>query len=188
MARDSNALSNALSRLVENRADEDAWRILYKLSWPRVMATAYRMCRGRRDFAEDVSQEVFLRLLHYSNLRDFASTDQFQRYLTTLVVNAAHDMRKKDRDSENIHGIPDELLPQPLWMESHALKTAETRDLLDKLSAKLGSEDNRLMGLLAQGFSLGEIAKNLGITYSAAGVRVHRIRRMLSKLLIKMER
>lgn len=46
-------------------------------------------------------------------------------------------------------------------------------------------DDRRIVDLLMQGQAVGEIAKNLQLSYSAAGVRIHRLRRALLNLMVR---
>jgi RNA polymerase sigma factor (sigma-70 family) len=177
-------LDSVLGRLAADRADEGAWLALYQYAWPRVMAISHRIVHGRRELAEDVAQEVFLRLLKYTDLARFPSSTELLRYLAVVARNAARDLQREHGESSDLPEIPDATIPEALKSDAMLLSTAEVAHLLTKLSGKLGDQDRRLVDLLAQGFTVGEIARNLGISYSNAGVRIHRLRRVVGKLLI----
>jgi len=51
----------------------------------------------------------------------------------------------------------------------------------------LESQDLKLLNLLLAGRSLGEVAKDLGISYSNAAVRLHRAKDLVRNLLISKD-
>jgi RNA polymerase sigma factor (sigma-70 family) len=57
------------------------------------------------------------------------------------------------------------------------------RTVLSHVLEQLTSEERRIVDLLMAGLSVSQIAQELGTTYSAAGVRIHRLRQTLPKLL-----
>ena len=60
----------------------------------------------------------------------------------------------------------------------------QTLEVLNKgILAKLDNNDQALVKLLLDGYTLREIAQQLEIDYSTAGVRVHRLRERLRNLL-----
>jgi DNA-directed RNA polymerase specialized sigma24 family protein len=52
---------------------------------------------------------------------------------------------------------------------------------LQVLKRDLTEEEQKLLGQLIQGLSLSEIADKLGISYTSAGVRLHRLRKKLRR-------
>jgi len=57
-------------------------------------------------------------------------------------------------------------------------------EVLSLAGAAIEPDDKKLFNLLLEGRSLGEAAAQLGLSYSTAGVRLHRLRHTLRKLLI----
>jgi RNA polymerase sigma factor (sigma-70 family) len=53
--------------------------------------------------------------------------------------------------------------------------------LFETILGELSPEDQRLLRMTVAGYSLQEIAEDLGITYEAAAVRVHRVRKRIHK-------
>ena len=62
-------LQNALKTLSANRADEDAWRILYEQTRATGVDVAKRVLRDHAELADDVAQEAFLRIFRYCTLK-----------------------------------------------------------------------------------------------------------------------
>jgi len=52
-----------------------------------------------------------------------------------------------------------------------------------ELTKTLTEDENRLLDLLLDGFTTEEIAQRLGISYDSSGVRLHRLRGKIRKLL-----
>src|SRR5690554_3556447 len=72
-------------------ADADDYDVLYRAHRGRVL----RLCRlmlGHADDAEEVAQEVFLRL--HRALRDGQPAASWGAWLTTVTVNACRDRRR----------------------------------------------------------------------------------------------
>jgi len=57
----------------------------------------------------------------------------------------------------------------------------EREGTLQGLTKKLRREEKELFDLVLSGLSISEIAKALGTTYSAAAVRLHRLRKHLKQ-------
>jgi len=176
-------LEALLSRIGENRGDERAWAGLYDLAWPRAIAIAYRLVRGRRALAEDVGQEVFLRLLRYADLSRLGSGEDFYKYLAKMVENVCRDLIRKEL-AAGLTNIDIEEIAENLASDASPSDLIENREFISRIEESLSDEDKRLVRLLAEGYKVQEIADRLGLSYSNAGVRIHRIRRQLHKELI----
>jgi FixJ family two-component response regulator len=55
-------------------------------------------------------------------------------------------------------------------------------DVYNQLIHRLDPEDHEILGMMFAGESLSRIASALNISYTSAGVRVHRIRSIINKL------
>ena len=177
-------LVGALNALKQDRTSETAWAKLYDLAWPFVFAVAYRMLRGQRDLADDAGQEVFLRVLRYADFKRFDSSDELYRYLSVLTKNVCHDIVSKQGTTHQLFADPEEGMADIASDYSWAT-VAENRVFLRQIFEKLSNQDKQLIALLSSGFDLEDISKRLGLSYSNTGVRLHRIRRNIDKLLIE---
>ena len=72
--------------------DEDSFRILVERHSPRVFNTVCRIVKDR-SLAEDLSQEVFVRV--YRFLDGFRGKSQFSTWLYRLVVNVCFSAQRK---------------------------------------------------------------------------------------------
>lgn len=167
--------SRAYEELIERYA-EMAYRV------------AYRILQDEAD-AEDAMQEAFLTV--YRRIDSFRGDSKFSTWFYRIVTNAALDLlRSKQRkqgqdvtwDQSEEEGVPLPDMVQPLPDE--LLERQETLEWLERglmaLSPKL-----RIAFVLfeLEGLPMKEVAKALGISESAAKVRVHRARLFLQKYL-----
>jgi RNA polymerase sigma-70 factor (ECF subfamily) len=95
-----NALSDSDASLVDRclAGDETAWSELVSRHARRVFGIVYRFV-GRVDEAEDLAQEVFVRV--YQSLRRYrASEGQFGTWLSTVARNLAIDNYRRHREEK----------------------------------------------------------------------------------------
>src|ERR1700722_14689497 len=72
--------------------DLEAFELLMRQHERLVLATALRLT-GNMEDAQDISQEVFLRL--YKNLGKVQTADALPAWLYRVTVNACHDLRRR---------------------------------------------------------------------------------------------
>src|SRR5580700_11395045 len=72
--------------------DLDAFELLMRQHERLVLATALRLTGNMAD-AQDISQEVFLRL--YKNLSKVQAANALPAWLYRVTVNACHDLRRR---------------------------------------------------------------------------------------------
>jgi len=94
-------------RVIEacQRGDRDAFRVLFETYKDKVYSIAVYSIGGDKSVAEDVTQQIFLKL--FTAIQQFRGDSEFTTWLYRLVVNACMDERRKRR----------KLLP---WGESFA--------------------------------------------------------------------
>lgn len=171
-------LDSTLQRLADNRRNDRAWKRLVDRLWPYVLAIAMRRVRGRADLAEDVSQEVFLRLARLCPFDQLQSEEVFRAYLWRVTTNVSTTMlAQQARRGE----VP--LDPNLYVGTSSPTNEAVVADFFAWLLDGLDDLDRKIMRLTAAGHSLAKIAEHLQITYSNAGVRRHRARQAIRELL-----
>jgi RNA polymerase sigma factor (sigma-70 family) len=183
---DTERLRDALRALAANRQDDDAWRALITITFPIALATANWVVRGALDLAKDATWDAFARIARYAELELFAvaAPAAFIRYLKQVTRRAAYDLlRSLARRAPEIQaGLVETEIdstgdePTPEEMLAAAELSAEIR-------AMLSEDEQRLYGMLLEGFTLREIAEKRHISYQAAGVRVFRIRQRIKKYL-----
>lgn len=138
--------------------DRAAFELLMRQHERLVLVTALRLLGSMAD-AQDVSQEVFLRL--YRNLDQVQASRNLAGWLYRVTVNASHDLRRKRPAADPMEyawavpaGGAD---PQQSAVES------ERRRVLE-MSLRLLSEKERVALVLRdlQGLSTAEVARALG--------------------------
>jgi len=147
--------------------DLAAFELLMRQHERLVLVTALRLLGNMAD-AQDVSQEVFLRL--YRNLGKVEASQALAGWLYRVTVNACHDLRRRRPASEPMEyasAVP----AAGADPEASAGETERRRAL--EMSLRVLSEKERAALVLRdlEGLSTAEVAKVLGST--EATVRSH---------------
>jgi RNA polymerase sigma-70 factor (ECF subfamily) len=170
------------------RGNRGAFRRLYEEHKDRVYATALRLL-SRRSEAEDVTQEVFVKI--YRKLSSFAFDSAFATWCYRITVNACYDrMRREERRSSYQGDYPVEGEPMRSYfspeMDSSESGSADgdiQREVvrgLDRLSPKL-----RATFVLKEmeALSYREIAEVLECAEGTVASRLARARRQVAEYL-----
>ncbi len=171
-------LENALKSLSVNRTDEDAWRVLYEQTRSPAVDAAKRVLRDQDELADDVAQEAYLRIFRYCKFADLQEVDAFLRYLRAVCRNAALDMLKSVGQSSEQGELADSRVS-----EETPEDVVIAQEILDEFMNQLDQSDREMLHLSMEGYDLAEIADRLGLSYSNAGVRLHRSRERLRNYL-----
>jgi len=144
---------------------------LFERHHQRLFHFFLRLARSRQA-AEDLVQEVFVRMLKYRHT--FRSESEFVPWMFTLARNAATDLyraRPKELPENPDTPEPQADLPHPVV----DLERAEQEAKLRRALARLDPAKREIL-LLARFSELkyGRIAEQLGISEGAVKVRVHR--------------
>ena len=176
-------LGECLHCLQRDKDDQQAWRVMYDLLYPRVMATNYRRLGGLKNQAEDATQDVFVRLVKYTDFSQVRTPEQFLGYLKTVCENVcAERFRELTKQTVGLEeGLTEEL--EEKLTPANPEQLALSEDLLQKLEAELPPEDFLLLQLLAEGYKHQEIANRMDWSYPQTGVRVFRLRAKVRNLL-----
>ena len=148
----------------------------------KVFSTVLRMCRSRED-AEDISQEVFLKV--YSGLPRFRADSNFSTYLYKVAMNTAIDhLRRRGstidtvslyKDSDDgVYTIePEDPSPSPLAVFEAGERAAILKSAIDALPA-----NHREMIILrdVQGLTYEDIGKILDLGEGTVKSRINRAR------------
>lgn len=168
--------------------DERAWAELVEATYRDVYTLSLRILGNSHDAAE-ATQDAYLKA--WRGLHGFRGDAAFETWLYRVASNTAlskHRSRKRRQGREA--GVSDEVLSQlPDWgsVESTAGARIEVRALEEAL-ARL-PEQHRTVVVLRDvyGMSIEEIAQQLGISQTAAKVRVHRARKKLKDMVFEGE-
>lgn len=162
--------------------DQDAFSELVRLHQDEVFTLALRLVADR-ELAADISQEAFVRA--WRALPNFRGDSKFSTWMHRITVNVAWTQRRKQRrhraDSiEEVFVDPVSESISPERAAESAVMQRRLRQALDNLP-----KPTRTVVVLKDvyGWTHGEIAEHLGITVTAAKVRLHRGRKHLRDLL-----
>jgi RNA polymerase sigma factor (sigma-70 family) len=144
---------------------------LFERHHQRLFHFFLRLARSR-SAAEDLVQEVFVRMLKYRHT--FRADSEFVPWMFTLARNAATDLyraRPKELPESEDTPEPEADLPHPI----EGLERAEQARKLQRALARLAPERREIL-VLARFSELKyeRIAEMLGISEGAVKVRVHR--------------
>ena len=159
--------------------DDEAWKELARRI--RLIAEAVVVRRFRlEESAEDIVQEVLLRMQGAAWLERLASMDSPGAYLAVVVRHAALSVLRR-QESRRAAG---ERFGRDEAFRANDLTIGPSQELLQLLERELNNlplaEQDLLRLRFWQQLSTGQIAARLRISYSAAAVRVFRLLRKLS--------
>ncbi len=158
--------------------DDAAFGELVRIHQHEVYTVALRMVTDR-DLANDVAQEAFVRA--WRAIGQFRGDAKFSTWMHRIAVNTAltHRERRKRTRTEALDAMyyepeADGLTPERAGVSAAAQASLEAAltDLADPLRTVVVLKD-------VYGWSHSEIADELGITVTAAKVRLHRGRKAL---------
>jgi RNA polymerase sigma-70 factor (ECF subfamily) len=168
------------------QGDEDAWEILVRSFAGCIFAMSYHYT-GRRDEAEDLTQEIFIRI--FQNLASFrAESGTFVNWALRLSRNLIIDRFRHTRRFERHGGsaelealhIPDHGAPNP-WRR---IEQADARRILGEALQALSPETKEAVILKdLQGMGYQEMAEMLGVPEGTVKSRLYRGRLALSHSL-----
>lgn len=164
--------------------DERAWAELVEATHRGVYSLCLRILGDPQDAAE-ATQDAYLKA--WRGLQSFRGDAMFETWLYRVASNAALSKhRGRRRRQQHEAGMHDELLTE-LPAAGSVEATAGARIEVQALEAALSrlAEQHRTAVVLRDvyGMSIEEIAKQLGISETAAKVRVHRARKKLKDMV-----
>jgi RNA polymerase sigma-70 factor, ECF subfamily len=159
--------------------DREAFDELVRVTYADTYTLAYRLT-GNEEDARDVVQEAYLRA--FRGLRRFRGDAQFSTWMYRITANCAATQlgkRARHRHDELDDGAP---VADPRLDHDPQLR-ADADDLRSRLHAALDALPPRLRAVVVlrdvYELSHESIAAELGISESAAKVRLHRARHKL---------
>jgi RNA polymerase sigma-70 factor (ECF subfamily) len=168
------------------RGDETAWRDLVARHTRKVFALAYRFT-GRADEAEDLTQEIFVKL--YQSLDRYeGSAGSFPAWLMAVARNHAIDHYRRRREEQRRR------VDEPVLLElAHAPEDGPFKALEREERARLVHRGLRSLPLELreplilfdlQGIPYEEVASTLGIPLGTVKSRINRGRLELAKRIL----
>ncbi|HEU4433482.1 MAG TPA: sigma-70 family RNA polymerase sigma factor [Pyrinomonadaceae bacterium] len=164
------------------QGDRDAFQSLFEAYKDKVFSIAVYSSGGDRAVAEDVTQQIFLKL--FTAIRQFRGDSEFTTWLYRLVVNACLDERRRRRrwlPWDNTVAMSNVSEKKPQERQYARLEVAAAvRGAIEELKPKF-----RLPILLKyiEGLSYEEIAEVMGCSKGTVASRLNRGHSQLAKRL-----
>jgi RNA polymerase sigma-70 factor (ECF subfamily) len=168
--------------------DQIAWEQIVRQHWRKVFNIAYKFT-GKHDEAEDLTQDVFLKI--FKSLDTFDRRANFQTWLVSVSRNLCIDhyrsVRKEretiDRDVDAGELSPAAQTVSPVAALEHADRVELLKKALDQLPATLRSA---VLLRDIQELSYQEIATKLGLPEGTVKSRINRGRTELARQIRRL--
>ena len=182
--------SEAIEALIRRclRGDQAAWEIIVRQYRRKVFNTAYKFV-GRHEQAEDLTQDIFLKI--FKSLNTFDSRANFQTWLISVSRNLCIDhYRRVRKERETIDSNVDANELSPVSHEIGPVAALEQRDRVTLLRQALSAlpETLRTAVLMRdiQELSYQEIADKLRLPEGTVKSRINRGRTELARQIKKL--
>lgn len=178
-------ITESLEHLIERclAGDQQAWETIVRQHWRKVFNVAFKFT-GRHDEAEDLTQDIFLKI--FRSLNTFDRRANFQTWLISVSRNLCIDYyRSVRREKEAIDPAVD-----PQQVVVHSRETGpqarlERRDLAAVLRDALRTLPRPLRTAVImrdiQDLAYQEIADRLGLPEGTVKSRINRGRKELAR-------
>lgn len=169
--------------LLVQKKDLDALKELYARYERLTYSMAMKILRNSQE-AEEVVQDVFIKIWNKSTLYDSSRGQKFSSWLLRVCHNTAIDKLKRRRganllDVENLASIPDIRIDLDNELEMKSLKNR-----IKEALRKLPEEQREIIELLYfEGFTQSEVAEGMGIPLGTVKSRARLAMVKLKKLL-----
>jgi RNA polymerase sigma-70 factor (ECF subfamily) len=179
-----------LDALIERclAGDQAAWEEIVRLHRRKVFNIAYKFV-GKHDLAEDLTQDIFLKL--YRSLDTFDRRANFQTWLISVSRNLCIDhYRSVRKERETINRDVDASTLTPVSRDRSAYSQLELRDRVQLLRAALDMLPDTLRTAVLmrdiQELTYQEIADKLHVPEGTVKSRINRGRTELSRQIQKL--
>jgi len=194
MSSDSQATQpytgDALETLIQRclRGDQLAWELIVRQYWRKVFNIAYKFV-GKHDAAEDLAQDIFLKI--FKSLNTFDRRANFQTWLISVSRNLCIDHYRsvrKERETIDRDVDPNEL--SPASHEISPMAHLEQRDRVVLLRHALAELPDTLKTAVLmrdiQEMTYQEIADRLHLPEGTVKSRINRGRTELARHVKRM--
>jgi RNA polymerase sigma-70 factor, ECF subfamily len=190
MPGDSDTASTALEALIQRclRGDQAAWEQIVKQHWRKVFNVAYKFV-GKHDEAEDLTQDIFLKI--FRSLDTFDRRANFQTWLISVSRNLCIDhYRSVRKERETIDRQVDANELTPAAPDAGPIAALEQRDRVTLLRQALARLPESLRTAVVlrdlQELSYQEIADRLHLPEGTVKSRINRGRTELARQVRKL--
>jgi RNA polymerase sigma-70 factor, ECF subfamily len=192
MSSDSPAASSpdAIETLIQRclQGDQIAWDLIVRQYWRKVFNVAYKFV-GKHDEAEDLTQDIFLKI--FKSLDTFDRRANFQTWLISISRNLCIDhYRSVRKERETIDRDVDANELTPASQEPGPVAALEQRDRVALLRQAMGGLPETLRTAVMmrdiQELSYQEIADRLRLPEGTVKSRINRGRTELARQIRKL--
>ena len=190
MPADLSTSSDDIELLIQRclRGDQAAWERIVRLHWRRVFNVAYKFV-GKHDEAEDLTQDIFLKV--FKSLETFDRRANFQTWLISVSRNLCIDHYRsvrKERESIDRDVDPGDLAPVAHTTSPYqSLEQRDRAQLRRRGLAELApSLKQAVMMRDLQELSYQEIADKLGLPEGTVKSRINRGRNELARQISRI--
>jgi RNA polymerase sigma-70 factor (ECF subfamily) len=185
MSADQATPSDDIEALIQRclRGDQTAWERIVRLHWRKVFNVAYKFV-GKHDEAEDLTQDIFLKV--FKSLDTFDRRANFQTWLISVSRNLCIDhYRSVRKERETIDRDVDANELSPAGADEGPLAALEQRDRVALLREALAGLPDTLRTAVVmrdiQELSYQDIASRLKLPEGTVKSRINRGRTELAR-------
>ena len=169
--------------------DQSAWEQIVRQNWRKVFNVAYKFV-GKHDEAEDLTQDIFLKI--FRALNSFDRRANFQTWIISISRNLCIDhYRSVRKERQTIARDVDSTDLQPATADRGPYQVAEHQDLRAQLRQALQTLPATLRTAVVlrdlQELSYQEIADRLGLPEGTVKSRINRGRIELAHQLRRLQ-
>ena len=158
----------------------DAFEALVRRSRNRLYAVALRLTADPQT-AEDVTQEAYLKA--WTRLQGFRGGATFQTWMYRILVNQVHDLRRNAAQTRPLPHPDVAVAARTPGADQSVIDTHRRQATADAIASLPFPYRAPLVLHYFAACTYREVGRILGISETAAKVRVHRARRLLSDQL-----
>ena len=169
--------------------DQHAWEQIVRLHWRKVFNVAYKFV-GKHDEAEDLTQDIFLKI--FKSLSTFDRRANFQTWLISVGRNLCIDHYRsvrKERETIDRDVDPGDLMPVSVEVSPYA--ALEARDRVSMLREAMTSVPDTLRTAVLlrdiQELTYQEIADQLELPEGTVKSRINRGRTELARQIKRLK-
>ena len=151
--------------------DVNSYALLVKRYQKPIYNLMLRMTGSEQD-ALDLTQETFVRA--YEKLEKFNPSAPFFPWLYTMGLNLARDFLRKEKGSPIESYEPDHSFSIEIDQDDALADQIDVQEVLKGLQALPVDYREALLLRFHEGLSISEVAYALGLSLSAAKMRIHR--------------
>ena len=185
------AQAPSVDELIERclAGDQHAWEQIVRIHWRKVFNVAYKFV-GKHDEAEDLAQDIFLKI--FKSLNTFDRRANFQTWLISVSRNLCIDHYRsvrKERETIDRDVDPGDLMP--VSVEVSPYMALEARDRVSMLREAMTSLPDTLRTAVLlrdiQELTYQEIADQLALPEGTVKSRINRGRTELARQIKRLK-